>query len=92
MVCADAFSQIAVSTWPQEGDPLPSTDEQRLISLSQEFLEQTTDRWLLVFDNVDEKLDLRRFLPLSMASTNGSVLITTNRPSIALDEVQFVFA
>jgi NB-ARC domain len=89
MICADTFSQIAAAAATKEGLPLPSADEQRLVSLSQEFLEQTTDKWLLIFDNVDEKLDLRRFLPFDLTSATGSVLITTNRSSIALADTTF---
>lgn len=91
MICADTFAQIAITTAAKKGISLPSFDEQRLVGLSQEFLEQTTDRWLLVFDNVDQKIDLRRFLPIDMARTAGSVLITTNRPDIGLANSPFAF-
>lgn len=91
MICADTFAQIAITAAAQKRSSLPSLDEQRLVSLSQEFLEQTSDRWLLVFDNVDQKLDLRRFLPMDMARTAGSVLITTNRDDIGLANSPFTF-
>jgi NB-ARC domain len=91
MICADTFAQIAIMTAAQKGISLPSFDEQRLVGLSQEFLEQTNDRWLLVFDNVDQKLDLRRFLPADMARTAGSVLITTNRADFGLANSPFTF-
>jgi hypothetical protein len=91
MICADTYAQIAITTAAQKGISLPSFDEQRLAGLSQEFLEQTTDRWLLVFDNVDQKLDLRRFLPIDMVRTTGSVLITTNRADIGLANSPFTF-
>ena len=91
MICADTFAQIAIMTSAQKGISPPSFDEQRLVGLSQEFLEQTTDRWLLVFDNVDQKLDLRRFLPVDMVRTAGSVLITTNRADIGLANSPFSF-
>ncbi|KAF7504984.1 hypothetical protein GJ744_001505 [Endocarpon pusillum] len=91
MICADTFAQIAITTAAQKGTQLPSFDEQRLVDLSQEFLEQTTDRWLLIFDNVDQKLDLRRFLPIDMARTAGSVLITTNKADIGLASSPFTF-
>ena len=91
MVCADTFTQIAVTAARLTSTEISTTNEQRLVSLSQEFLENSTDRWLMVLDNVDEKLDLRRFLPLSMATASGSVLITTNKDDIGLASLPFPF-
>ncbi len=79
MVCAETYSQIAIRCVC--GDHIPQ-DEERLVTLSCEFLEQTKKRWLLVFDNVDQWLDLQRFLPGDMQATSGSVLITTNKPDL----------
>ncbi len=89
MVCADTFTQIAVTATRLTSTEISSTNEQRLVSLSQEFLETSRDRWLMVLDNVDEKLDLRRFLPLNMATASGSVLITTNKDDIGLAGLPF---
>jgi hypothetical protein len=76
MRCAEAYSQIALVCVP---DTDLAQEQDRLVMLSREFLEQTTKRWLLVFDNVDHWRTLQNFLPESMSTTSGSVLITANK-------------
>lgn len=77
IVCADAFSNIARKT--VLNDQVTSRDQERLVVLSREFLEKATERWLLVFDNVDEWLDLKHFLPTNFSETSGSILVTTQK-------------
>lgn len=79
MVCTDSFTQIALKAIPEAEQ---AVEEERLISMGRDFLEQTTDRWLLVFDNVDEEFDLRGFLPSDMSQTHGSILITTQKSNL----------
>lgn len=57
-------------------------EQEHLIELSKEFLENTDDRWLLVFDNVDEWSDIEEYIPINMAKSTGSVLITTRSPDL----------
>lgn len=76
MRCAEAYSQIALVCVP---DTDLTQEQDRLVMLSREFLEQTSKRWLLVFDNVDHWRNLQSFLPDKMSSTCGSVLITANK-------------
>jgi hypothetical protein len=76
MRCAEAYSQIALSCVP--GTDI-TQEQDRLVMLSREFLEKTTKRWLLVFDNVDHWRTLRSFLPDKLSSTAGSILITANK-------------
>ena len=75
MRCAEAYSQIALVCVP---DTEATQEQDRLVMLSREFLEQTSKRWLLVFDNVDHWRNLQIFLPEKMSRTSGSVLITAN--------------
>jgi hypothetical protein len=77
IVCAEAYSQIATKVVLK--DQATNQDQETLIMLSREFLEEATKRWLLVFDNVDEWLDLKQFLPTNFPNTSGSILITTQR-------------
>jgi hypothetical protein len=79
MICADSFCEIALKVIPHAES---IAEEERLVNMGREFLEQTTDRWLLVFDNVDEAFDLRRFLPAEMSNTHGCVLITTRNRNL----------
>lgn len=81
MICADSFSQIALRVVP---NARADTEEERLVNMGREFLENTTDRWLVVFDNVDEGFDLRRFLPSNLTTSSGSVLITTRKQQLDL--------
>ncbi|KAH8820807.1 nb-arc domain-containing protein [Xylogone sp. PMI_703] len=73
--CADAFSLIAAQL--QLGHDGAVQDQAQLIELSKEFLEKTDKRWLLVFDNVDEWGDIEEYIPVNVAKTRGSLLITT---------------
>jgi hypothetical protein len=77
IVCTDAYSQIATKVVLNA--QAARHDQGRLIMLTREFLEKTTKRWLLVFDNVDEWLDLKRLLPTNFPDTSGSILVTTQR-------------
>lgn len=77
IVCADAFSNIARKV--VLNDQVTIQDQERLVVLSREFLEKATERWLLVFDNVDEWLDLKQFLPTNFTETLGSILVTTQK-------------
>ncbi|ETI22747.1 hypothetical protein G647_06823 [Cladophialophora carrionii CBS 160.54] len=79
MICADSFCEIALKVIPHAET---IAEEERLVNLAREFLEQTSERWLLVFDNVDEAFDLRRFLPADMSNTHGCVLITTRNKNL----------
>ncbi|KIY02879.1 uncharacterized protein Z520_01344 [Fonsecaea multimorphosa CBS 102226] len=79
MVCADSFCQIALNVIANAEEV---AEEERLVNMGREFLERTKGRWLLVFDNVDEGFDLRRFLPSDMSKTHGSVLITTRNTDL----------
>ncbi|RFU32291.1 hypothetical protein B7463_g4032, partial [Scytalidium lignicola] len=81
--CADAFSLIAAQLQlaPQDG---AVQDQAQLIELSKEFLEKTDKRWLLVFDNVNEWGDIEEYIPVNVAKTRGSLLITTRCPDFGL--------
>lgn len=80
MRCAEAYSQIAITCVPYA---TPSQGQERLVALSREFLEQTSKRWLLVFDNVEHWRSLQSFLPDNMSRTSGSVLVTSNKVDIS---------
>jgi len=75
--CADSYGRIAMTLVLEEGDTVD--DQDRLTMLSREFLEETPERWLVVFDNVDELLDLQQYLPRNLLETQGSILITTRK-------------
>lgn len=77
IVCTDAFSNIARKVVLK--DQATDQDQERLVVLSREFLEKASERWLLVFDNVDEWLDLKQFLPTNFTETSGSILVTTQK-------------
>ena len=72
--CADTYSLIATQFTLSESDTMP--DQDRLVTLSREFLEQTDKRWLLIFDNVYKWTDVQDYLPLDLHNTQGSVLLT----------------
>ncbi|MCJ1381135.1 hypothetical protein MMC17_004244 [Xylographa soralifera] len=72
--CADTYSLIATQFSLAESDTMP--DQDRLVTLSREFLEQTDKRWLLIFDNVYKWTDIQDYLPIDPCSTQGSVLLT----------------
>jgi len=77
IVCADTYCEIAAKVVLK--DEAASEDQEKLIMLSREFLQIVAKRWLLIFDNVDEWLDLKNFLPKNFSETSGSILITTQR-------------
>lgn len=73
--CADTFSLIATQLQlDNEGSII---DQKQLIEISRDFLEKTDKRWLLVFDNVDKWTDVEEYIPVNMAESTGSILITT---------------
>jgi hypothetical protein len=71
--CADTFSLIAVAL----GLGPDGRDQKQLIELGREFLEKTEEKWLLIFDNVEKWTDIEEYIPVNMARTQGSILITT---------------
>jgi hypothetical protein len=73
--CADTFSLIA--TQLQLDDEGSIIDQKQLIEISRDFLEKTDKRWLLVFDNVDLWTDIEEYIPIHMARSTGSILVTT---------------
>jgi tetratricopeptide (TPR) repeat protein len=73
--CADTFSLIATQLQLDEDGSV--IDQKQLIEISRDFLEKTDKRWLLVFDNVDEWTDVEEYIPVNLAQSTGSVLITT---------------
>jgi hypothetical protein len=77
IVCADTYCEIAAKVVLK--DEAASEDQEKLIMLSREFLQIAAKRWLLIFDNVDEWLDLKNFLPKNFSETSDSILITTQR-------------
>lgn len=76
MLCAESFSQIAIKCVCTDSIP---QEQELLITLGREFLERTKEKWLLVFDNVDQWPELNRYLLPNMEHCCGSVLITTNK-------------
>ena len=76
--CADTFSLIAVAL----GLAPDGSDQKQLIEQSRDFLETTTKRWLLVFDNVDDWADIEEYIPVNLAQSQGSVLVTTRSPDL----------
>ncbi|MCJ1405770.1 hypothetical protein MMC11_009000, partial [Xylographa trunciseda] len=78
--CADTYSLIATQFNLAENDTMP--DQDRLVTLSREFLEQTEKRWLLIFDNVYRWSDVQEYLPLDPCNTHGSVLITARNSEL----------
>lgn len=75
--CADSYGLIASQVVLKEGEVVQ--DQDRLIMLSREFLEKSDQRWLLVFDNVDDLSDVQQYLPSNLLDTNGSILVTTRK-------------
>ena len=71
--CADTFSLIAVAL----GLAPDGEDQKQLIEQSRDFLETTKNRWLLVFDNVHDWRDIEEYIPVNLAKTQGSILVTT---------------
>lgn len=82
--CADTYGLIATEFLLSENDA--AYEQSRLISLGQEFLEQTEKRWLLVFDNATSWSDIRRYIPTQQHKTSGSILITS-RTSDFVDSI-----
>lgn len=78
VICAHGYGQIATHLCADEN----VRDQERLITMSREFLEQTKKRWLLVFDNVDDMGAIRKFVPSSFIDTCGSILITSRDPGL----------
>ena len=78
--CADTYSLIATQfvLAPEDTD----YDQDRLITLSREFLEQPDKRWLLVFDNVDTWLAIEEYLPTESPNIKGSILITSRKSDL----------
>lgn len=75
--CADTYSLIATQLVLPEDDS--GMEEGRLITLSRDFLEQTEERWLLVFDNVNSWSDIKDCIPTDAFRTLGSILITSRK-------------
>jgi hypothetical protein len=76
--CADIFSLIAIELGlASEGER-----QERLIELGRDFLEKTEKKWLLVFDNVDKWADIEEYIPVNIAKTHGSVMVTSRDPDI----------
>ncbi|KAL9609698.1 MAG: hypothetical protein Q9167_005548 [Letrouitia subvulpina] len=73
--CADTYGLIATEFLLSENDT--SYEQSRLITLGQEFLEQTEKRWLLVFDNTTSWSDIQRYIPTQPHKTSGSILVTS---------------
>ncbi|KAL9045282.1 MAG: hypothetical protein Q9214_001654, partial [Letrouitia sp. 1 TL-2023] len=82
--CADTYGLIATEFLLSENDT--AYEQSRLITLGQEFLEQTEKRWLLVFDNATSWSDIQRYIPTQPHKTSGSILITS-RTSDFVDPV-----
>jgi hypothetical protein len=80
--CADSYGRIATTLVLEEGDTVD--DQDRLTMLSRKFLEQSEQRWLVVFDNVDNLLDVQQYLPKNLLDTQGSILITTRKADLGL--------
>ncbi|KAK1750091.1 transcription activator GutR [Echria macrotheca] len=62
----------------------PLSDEGNRAYLVREWLVRVERRWLLVFDNVGKWADISRLVPNSLAHSKGSVLITTQLPSLGI--------
>lgn len=73
---ADAYCRIATQLRLAEGD---TQDQDKLILNTRKFLETTQERWLLVFDNVDEWSHIKQYIPDDFENTQGSVLLTTRK-------------
>lgn len=56
------------------------TDQQVAIQAMQQFLSQTDQRWLLVYDNVDQ-ITPKQLMPYLPHAGNGHVLITSRNPN-----------
>jgi tetratricopeptide (TPR) repeat protein len=76
--CADTFSLIAVAL----GLAPDGEDQKQLIEQSRDFLETTRNRWLLVFDNVNDWTDIEKYIPVNLAKSQGSVLVTTRMANL----------
>lgn len=76
--CADTFSLIAIVLGlAPEGE-----SQDRLIELGRDFLETTEKKWLLIFDNVEEWADIEEYIPVNIAKTQGSVMVTSRDSDI----------
>lgn len=76
----DTFCQIALQLElaPQDAE------QDLLIRLGREFLETVkTERWLLVFDSLENWLEVEDCLPTRISQTNGSILVTTRKHDVA---------
>lgn len=56
------------------------TDQQLAVQAVQQFLSQTSQRWLLVYDNADQ-IEPRQVTPYLPRMGNGHVLITSRNPN-----------
>lgn len=83
--CADTFSLIATALRLSPDGYLQ--EQEHLVELSKHFLEKTDKRWLLVFDNVNEWSDIEEYIPVNMATSTGSVLITTRSPDLGISPI-----
>lgn len=78
--CADAFCLIVSQLGLAKGE---THDQDTQILIAREFLEKTQDRWLLVFDNVNEWNDIKSYIPVNFERTNGSILFTTRKMDLS---------
>lgn len=74
--CADSYTLIAKQLRLGEGE---MQDQDTLILITRRFLETTQERWLLVFDNVDDWGNIKTYIPTDLENTQGSVLLTTRK-------------
>ncbi|KAG4442072.1 hypothetical protein IFR05_002466 [Cadophora sp. M221] len=74
--CADTYNLIST---PLKIDCEVIRDQDCINLLIRESLQQTANRWLLVFDNVEDWTEISQYIPENMSKTRGSVLITTRK-------------
>lgn len=88
MSCADSYSLIATHLVLPDDDV--TYEQGRLITLGRDFLEQTENRWLIVFDNVSLWSEILQYLPTDPLKTNGSILITARKSNLnALSKLRY---
>jgi tetratricopeptide (TPR) repeat protein/nucleoside phosphorylase len=61
--------------FPAQGEP----DQRKLVSAIKRWLEQCQERWLLIFDNVDDIAMVREYFP---QDGNGNILLTTRANAV----------
>ncbi len=75
-----ATEEALISSFAKIAEALPSfaakneTDQRKLVQAIKRWLEQFEQRWLLIFDNVEDIPGLHEYLP---QRGNGSILLTT---------------